>query len=109
MPMPFGDFSLEEFDGPGRIRVRTQVIPKHQRVALVWMTRHPNMDIGWTLPFALIKEKLLPQFEMIVFTLRDMIVGDGSPILVPRLAELAPDLIIQGCDGDLNVDHIFGP
>ena len=109
MHVPFGDFSLEEFHGLGRIRVRTQVIPKQQRVALVWITRHPNMYIGWTVPFGLIKEKLLPQFEMVVFALWDMIVGDGSPILVTRLAELSPDLIIQCFDGDLNVDHIFSP
>src|SRR5687768_3778105 len=105
--MSFGYFAFYEFDCLCRIRMNSEVVPKQQRIYLVGLTINAYMDIGSTLPLRLIEEILLPQFGIVVFALRHMIVSISSRILVASIFKSLLDLIIQFHNSDLNIDNIF--
>src|SRR5215207_8410279 len=105
--MSFGYFAFYKFDCLCRIRMSTEIVPKQQWIDLVGVTINPNMNIGSTLPLRLIEEKLLPQFGILVFALRHMIVSNSSRIFVSNIFKSLPYLIIQFLNSDLNIDNIF--
>src|SRR5687767_1468280 len=105
--MSFGYFTFYEFDCLCRIRMSSEVIPKQQWIDLIGVAINAYMDIGSTLPLRLIEEILLPQFGIVVFALRHMIVSNSSRILVASIFKTLLDLIIQFLNSDLNIDNIF--
>src|SRR5687767_11343418 len=105
--MSFGYFTLYKFDCLCRFRMSTEIVPKQQWIDLVGLTINPNMNIGSTLTLRLIEEKLLPQFGIVVFALRHMIVSNSSRIFVASIFKTFLDLIIQFLNSDLNIDNIF--
>src|SRR5215216_7265049 len=103
--MSFGYFAFYKFDCLCRIRMGPEIVAKQQRIDLVGLTINPNMNIGSTLPLRLIEEKLLPQFGIVVFTLRHMIISNSSRIFVTSICKSLLDFIIQFLSSDLNIDN----